>query len=81
MDMSRFYMGSDGQSHMEAQHLRDIYRLVCGTVPAIRYDSLQHIGNRPGNGMVRRFGAGDARLVEDTTGKEHMTRTGGAPQC
>jgi len=27
-----------------------------------------------GDGTVRRFGAGDARLVEDTTGQGHTTR-------
>jgi len=27
-----------------------------------------------GDGTLRRFGPGDARLVEDTTGKGHTTR-------
>ena len=30
-----------------------------------------------GDGTVRRFGAGDARLVEDTTGRGHTTRVVG----
>jgi quercetin dioxygenase-like cupin family protein len=33
-----------------------------------------------GDGTLRRFGPGDARLVEDTTGQGHTTRTiGDAP--
>ena len=33
-----------------------------------------------GDGTTRRFGAGDARLVEDTTGQGHTTRAvGNAP--
>ena len=33
-----------------------------------------------GDGTVRRFGSGAARLVEDTTGKGHTTRAvGNAP--
>ena len=31
-----------------------------------------------GDGTVRRFGAGDARLVEDVTGKGHTTRVVGS---
>jgi hypothetical protein len=31
-----------------------------------------------GDGTLRRFGAGDARLVEDTTGKGHTTRVVGS---
>jgi len=31
-----------------------------------------------GDGTVRRFGLGDARLVEDVTGKGHTTRVVGA---
>jgi quercetin dioxygenase-like cupin family protein len=32
-----------------------------------------------GDGTVRRFGPGDARLVEDTTGQGHTTRFVGSP--
>jgi hypothetical protein len=31
-----------------------------------------------GDGTLRRFGTGDARLVEDTTGKGHTTRVVGS---
>jgi len=34
-----------------------------------------------GDGSVRRFGPGDARLVEDTTGRGHTTRVVGARPC
>jgi hypothetical protein len=34
-----------------------------------------------GDGTVRCFGPGDARLVEDTTGRGHTTRTIGADPC
>jgi hypothetical protein len=34
-----------------------------------------------GDGTVRRFGPGDARLVEDTTGHGHTTRVVGAGPC
>ena len=34
-----------------------------------------------GDGTVRRFGAGDARLVEDTTGTGHTTRVVGQGPC
>jgi hypothetical protein len=34
-----------------------------------------------GDGSVRRFGPGDARLVEDTTGRGHTTRVVGAQPC
>ena len=35
----------------------------------------------PGDGTLRRFGPGDARLVEDTTGHGHTTRVVGARPC
>ena len=34
-----------------------------------------------GDGTKQVFGAGDARLVEDTTGKGHTTRVHGAQPC
>jgi hypothetical protein len=34
-----------------------------------------------GDGTLRRFGPGDARLVEDTTGRGHTTRTLGEERC
>lgn len=34
-----------------------------------------------GDGTLRRFGPGDARLVEDTTGRGHTTRVVGAEPC
>lgn len=34
-----------------------------------------------GDGTLRRFGPGDARLVEDTTGRGHTTRTLGETSC
>ena len=34
-----------------------------------------------GDGTLRRFGPGDARLVEDTTGKGHTTRVVGGGPC
>jgi quercetin dioxygenase-like cupin family protein len=34
-----------------------------------------------GDGTSRRFGAGDARLVEDTTGRGHTTRVVGDQLC
>jgi quercetin dioxygenase-like cupin family protein len=34
-----------------------------------------------GDGSKRRFGPGDARLVEDTTGQGHTTRTIGDQPC
>jgi hypothetical protein len=34
-----------------------------------------------GNGQCRRFGPGDARLVEDTTGQGHTTRVIGNAPC
>jgi hypothetical protein len=34
-----------------------------------------------GDGTFRRFGPGDARLVEDTTGRGHTTRTIGEESC
>ena len=34
-----------------------------------------------GDGTLRRFGPGDARLVEDTTGRGHTTRTLGEQAC
>ena len=34
-----------------------------------------------GDGSVRRFGPGDARLVEDTTGHGHTTRVIGSQPC
>ena len=34
-----------------------------------------------GDGTLRRFGPGDARLVEDTTGRGHTTRTLGDAAC
>ena len=34
-----------------------------------------------GDGSVRRFGPGDARLVEDTTGRGHTTRVVGGRPC
>jgi hypothetical protein len=34
-----------------------------------------------GDGTFRRFGPGDARLVEDTTGRGHTTRTLGDKSC
>ena len=34
-----------------------------------------------GDGSSRRFGPGDARLVEDTTGRGHTTRTLGDAPC
>jgi quercetin dioxygenase-like cupin family protein len=34
-----------------------------------------------GDGTFRRFGPGDARLVEDTTGRGHTTRTLGDRPC
>jgi hypothetical protein len=34
-----------------------------------------------GDGSVRRFGPGDARLVEDTTGHGHTTRVVGGGPC
>ena len=34
-----------------------------------------------GDGSVRRFGPGDARLVEDTTGHGHTTRVVGSQPC
>jgi quercetin dioxygenase-like cupin family protein len=34
-----------------------------------------------GDGTLRRFGPGDARLVEDTTGRGHTTRTLGEEAC
>jgi hypothetical protein len=34
-----------------------------------------------GDGTLRRFGPGDARLVEDTTGRGHTTRTLGDHPC
>jgi quercetin dioxygenase-like cupin family protein len=34
-----------------------------------------------GDGTSRRFGPGDARLVEDTTGRGHTTRTLGDGPC
>ena len=34
-----------------------------------------------GDGTSRRFGPGDARLVEDTTGRGHTTRTLGEEPC
>jgi quercetin dioxygenase-like cupin family protein len=34
-----------------------------------------------GDGSLRRFGPGDARLVEDTTGRGHTTRTLGDQPC
>jgi quercetin dioxygenase-like cupin family protein len=34
-----------------------------------------------GDGTFRRFGPGDARLVEDTTGRGHTTRTLGDRTC
>jgi len=33
------------------------------------------------DGTLRRFGPGDARLVEDTTGRGHTTRTLGDQAC
>ena len=34
-----------------------------------------------GDGTSRQFGPGDARLVEDTTGRGHTTRTLGTAPC
>ena len=34
-----------------------------------------------GDGTIRRFGPGDARLVEDTTGHGHTTRVVGNQPC
>ncbi len=34
-----------------------------------------------GDGSTRAFGAGDARLVEDTTGRGHTTRVLGSEPC
>jgi hypothetical protein len=34
-----------------------------------------------GDGTRRRFGPGDARLVEDTTGRGHTTRVVGSAPC
>jgi quercetin dioxygenase-like cupin family protein len=34
-----------------------------------------------GDGTLRRFGSGDARLVEDTTGQGHTTRAIGDEPC
>jgi hypothetical protein len=34
-----------------------------------------------GDGSLRRFGPGDARLVEDTTGRGHTTRVVGSQPC
>src|SRR5262245_21358223 len=34
-----------------------------------------------GDGTLHRFGAGDARLVEDTTGRGHTTRVVGSIPC
>jgi hypothetical protein len=34
-----------------------------------------------GDGTKQTFGPGDARLVEDTTGKGHTTRTVGDQPC
>lgn len=34
-----------------------------------------------GDGSIRRFGPGDARLVEDTTGRGHTTRVVGHQPC
>lgn len=34
-----------------------------------------------GDGTLRRFGPGDARLVEDTTGRGHTTRAVGNQPC
>ncbi|HWC01941.1 MAG TPA: hypothetical protein VHF87_04155 [Methylomirabilota bacterium] len=34
-----------------------------------------------GDGSMRRFGPGDARLVEDTTGRGHTTRVVGSGPC
>ena len=85
MAIYRLYTGDDGQSHLEERTLESHPELNTPTpttgIVFTRWPPRQyiitlsgHIEIGLGDGATHRYGPGDARLVEDTTGQGHTTR-------
>ena len=79
---------------MMASALEPAHGIMFRTAPASHYSDYHPAPRRQyvitlsgaveieiGDGTIRRFGAGDVMLAEDTTGRGHITRVvGGAPR-
>ena len=83
MKTFRLYTGSDGQSHVEPIDLARTPGWTKGlaTTQISFRESPGQLEIGLGDGSKHLFGPGDARLVEDITGKGHTTRVHGSQPC